>query len=130
MQIHAVKSNVCFQSSSKLLVYSLASWGLSSLMTLLLLLLDTTPLLPPDSVWRPGVGTLECFITRLTCDMICHDKNFRDVIFNSSGPARLLYFHGPVLLLVTGNLVLYIKTADTLRRKEEDNHEDYYNLVS
>ena len=61
--------------------------------------------------------------------MICHDKNFNDVIFNSSGPARLLYFHGPVLLLVTGNLVLYIKTADTLRRKEEDNHEDYYNLV-
>ena len=57
--------------------------------------------------------------------MICNDKNFNDVIFNSSGPARLLYFHGPVLLLVTGNLVLYIKTADTLRRKEEDNHEDY-----
>ena len=71
MLIQSVKNNSCFQSSPKLLLYSLVSWGLSSLLTLLLLLLDTAPLLPPDSVWRPGVGTLECFITRLVANMTC-----------------------------------------------------------
>lgn len=80
------------RSCVRFVSYSCLGWGLSGLLTLLLLLLDLSL---PSSFTRPGVGQVKCFI---------------------QDSALGLYLHLPVLILLSLNIVFFLITAVTLYR--------------
>ena len=87
-----------FSKDSKKMKFSLyvsLSWGLAFLMTLFLL---TLQIISPESKWNPKVGETMCFL-------------------QSEGYSRLVFFHLPILVLISGNLILFLVIMISLRRK-------------
>ena len=87
-----------FSKDSKKMKFSLyvsLSWGLAFLMTLFLL---TLQIISPQSKWNPKVGETMCFL-------------------QSEGYSRLVFFHLPILVLISGNLILFLVIMISLRRK-------------
>ena len=84
------------RSCLRFVSYSCLGWGLSGLLTILLLALD---LALPSSLTRPGVGKVKCFL---------------------QDSALGLYLHLPVLVLLSLNIVFFLRTAVTLYRNNLD----------
>ena len=88
----------------KFIIYSVAGWGLSLLLTLGLVMVDT---LEPDSLQVPGLGHLT-----ITSPRVGEEKCFL------SDRAQGLYLHLPSLILMLVNAVLFLVTIITIYRSE------------
>ena len=86
----------------KFIIYSLAGWGLSLLLTLGLVLVDT---LEPVSVQVPGLG----YVT-ITQPRVGEEKCFL------SDRSQGLYLHLPSLVLMLVNAILFLVTIITIYR--------------
>ena len=83
----------------KLSVYVSVSWGLAFLITIFLLMLQTF-YFSPESKWNPKVGETMCFL-------------------QTGGYSRLVFFHVPILILISGNLFLFLVIMIRLSRKRK-----------
>ena len=83
----------------KFSLYVSVSWGLAFFITLLLLSLQTF-FFSPESKWNPKVGETMCFL-------------------QTEGYSRLAYFHVPILVLISGNLILFLVIMISLRRERK-----------
>ena len=94
---HPNQVSNCSKDSKKMKfsLYVSVSWGLAFLMTLFLL---TLQIISPESKWNPKVGETMCFL-------------------QSEGYSRLVFFHLPILVLISGNLILFLVIMISLRRK-------------
>ena len=90
----------------KFIIYSVAGWGLSLLLTLGLVMVDT---LETDSVQVPGLGHLT-----ITSPRVGEEKCFL------SDRAQGLYLHLPSLILMLVNAVLFLVTIITIYRSDRD----------
>ena len=80
------------RSCLRFVSYSCLGWGLSGVLTLMVLVVDLTS---PTAATRPGMGDVKCFL---------------------QDSALGLYLHLPVLSLLSLNIVFFLTTAVTLYR--------------
>ena len=80
-------------------LYVSITWGLAFLFTLFLLSLQTF-YFSPESKWNPKVGEKMCFL-------------------RSDGYSRLVFFHVPILVLISGNSIVFLVIMISLRRERK-----------
>ncbi|XP_037094717.1 G-protein coupled receptor Mth2-like [Pollicipes pollicipes] len=98
-----VRSTTAASNKTKRFIrYSLYCWLCPLVLTLVTVFMQYAPddLVPPEDYLRPGLGTVRCWFP----------GNWE----------MLAYLHGPILLLMTSNLVLFVLTARSLFRSEQD----------
>ena len=83
----------------KFSLYVSITWGFAFLITLFLLTLQTF-VFSPESEWNPRVGETMCFL-------------------QSEGYSRLVFFHVPILVLISGNLILFLIIMIRLKRERK-----------
>ena len=83
------------KSCLKFACYSVTGWGLSAVLTVLVLCLDLSTTSPHPAVPRPAVGTSKCFL---------------------QDGALGLYLHLPVITLLSLNIAFFLATTATLYR--------------
>ena len=83
----------------KFSLYVSITWGFAFLITLFLLTLQTF-VFSPESEWNPRVGETMCFL-------------------QSEGYSRLVFFHVPILVLISGNLILFLVIMIRLKRERK-----------
>nr|ANB32479.1 G-protein coupled receptor Mth-like 2-1 protein [Dastarcus helophoroides] len=84
--------------TKRFLYYCLYAWGMAVLLVLAVILIDKYA--PHDSWYHPEVGRAQCFI--------------RD------GTPQLLYFYGPMGIVITINVILFALTALKIRKVKKD----------
>ena len=82
-------------ANTKFIVYSSVAWGLSSILTLGLFLIDQQPNNANSSLPRPDVGKLKCFL-----DDSVHG----------------IYLHLPILTILVVNAALFLVTVSSIYR--------------
>ncbi|KAF2899563.1 hypothetical protein ILUMI_06613 [Ignelater luminosus] len=82
----------------RFILYSTYAWGVPLLLICLIITLSRT--VKPNTWYDPGVRGTECFL--------------RD------GIPELLYFYGPLSLLLTANVVMFIMTAVRIKKLQKD----------
>ncbi|KAF2899564.1 hypothetical protein ILUMI_06614 [Ignelater luminosus] len=79
-------------------LYSAYAWGVPLLLIILIITLSRT--VKPNVWYDPGIRGEECFL--------------RD------GIPELLYFYGPLAILITANIVMFIMTAIRIKKLQND----------
>ncbi|XP_023032009.1 G-protein coupled receptor Mth isoform X2 [Drosophila willistoni] len=94
-----------FTSGNRFLIYNLYAWGMPLVLTILIAILDQVLLDPylEDLTWVPGVYYNGCWIK--TFDW-----------------SAMVYFYGPMLILIIFNTILFILTAARIMVIKKDIH--------
>ncbi|XP_050546922.1 G-protein coupled receptor Mth2-like isoform X2 [Daktulosphaira vitifoliae] len=85
-----MKGHIRYRETKKFIIYSIYAWGCPSLISIITLFMELSLDVPKYAI-RPGFGIQRCW-------------------FNTKS-ATLLYFYGPIGLLLFCNLLMFIYTA-------------------
>lgn len=118
--------------------YMLYAWGISSLLTFIIFILDYTKPLPDR--FLPGLGTWTCFLKGTNLNIfhlfvvVPIVLNNIDLHYISDELSTRVYFYAPNSIIYSINIVLFVLTVRKIRKIQldiisvmsQDRHSHYY----
>ncbi|XP_055318309.1 G-protein coupled receptor Mth2-like isoform X2 [Sitodiplosis mosellana] len=88
-----------FSESKRFVLYMIYAWGLASLLTIVVFILDSTPSLSENL--RPGMGVGTCFLKKTVL-------------------SQFIFFYMPICIVCTINIIFFLLTALKIRKVQQD----------
>lgn len=109
--------------------YNLYAWGISLLITIIASICDSIDSLP--DYLQPGIGTTTLLMKGLNIRNFCNDlSNLYGNQISEEPFSKFIFFHMPICIIITMNIVFFILIALKIRQIQESRMHETNDEIS
>ncbi|KAF5288084.1 hypothetical protein FQR65_LT12134 [Abscondita terminalis] len=107
------------KENKRFILYSAYAWGVPLLLVIIVTSLTHSESIPIDAWYNPGIGEGRCWF-RCKSYLFLRNRKLLWHLFFSAEIGSLLYFFGPVTVIIVSNMVLFCITALKIKQTQKD----------